>query len=116
MGKKKNALIFLFFLAVSIFMYRKVVFEGWRYGDNVAADVFYVESNIVIEFLKHLSFLWNPYYFCGFPLFADIGHSLLSPFTLLILSLQYLFHLSNLTSANSVYFFCFPLSAFFMYL
>jgi len=119
LGKKERILIFLFFIAISVFVFREVVFKGWRCGDREAilAGVFSVSFYIALSILKYSSFLWNPYILCGLPLFAELErYNLLSPFTLLVLALQFFFGLSNLTAFNFVYMLYFPLAGFFTYL
>lgn len=114
---KHKGMIFLLFFAISIFMFRRVVFKGQLFGDNVEAGVFRSSFHIATYFLDSLSFLWNPYFFCGFPLYADVDYfNLTSPFTILALSLRYFFGLSILASFNFISLFYYPLASFFVYL
>lgn len=115
--RHERPLIFLFFIIISLFIFNDVIFKGRYFADNIKADIFYVRSHIPASFLKSLSFLWNPCFFCGFPLFADIDYyNFLSPLTLLRLYLPCFMPLSNVAAGNLVYIFYFSIAGFFMYL
>ncbi|MFH1441750.1 MAG: hypothetical protein ABIH18_06930 [Candidatus Omnitrophota bacterium] len=116
MAKKENWLIFLFFFIIGIFIFKDILSKSMLYRNLMPSADPYAHCYIPLILIKHSFFLWNPYYFCGFPLFADICYCLLSPFTILRVFIQHFFPSFTFIAFNLAYIISYPLCCLFMYL
>ncbi len=118
--RRKEIVVFLFFLMVALFSFGTQLFNKRDYIiiDNVILDA----GDEVIDFnftkfnSKSLDLLWNPYFLCGAPLLADLlQYNILSPITMLRLLIHSLFEAYSVKASNCLYFIILILMGFSMY-
>ena len=111
---KEIIIVFLFFSSLTIIFFKEVIFLRYFIKDPINPTPLYPN---ILSLLKNNLPLWNPFQLCGSPLLADLDtYTLLSPFILLGLFLQYFFNLTNFATFNFIYILHLPLAGFFMYL